>query len=46
MTNWRTIKERIDELNKLEKMEASGEIERLTKKEGLVLQRRMARLRM
>jgi small subunit ribosomal protein S2 len=45
LTNWRTIKERIDELNKLEKMESSGEIERLTKKEGLFLQRRMARLR-
>jgi small subunit ribosomal protein S2 len=45
LTNWRTIKERIDELNKLEKMESSGEMERLTKKEGLFLQRRMARLR-
>jgi small subunit ribosomal protein S2 len=46
LTNWRTIKERIDELTKLEKMEASGEIERLTKKEGLFLQRRMERLRL
>jgi small subunit ribosomal protein S2 len=46
LTNWRTIKERIDELKKLEKMEAAGDIERLTKKEGLVLRRRMERLRL
>jgi small subunit ribosomal protein S2 len=46
LTNWRTMKERIDELNKLEKMEATGELARLTKKEGLILQRRMARLRL
>jgi small subunit ribosomal protein S2 len=45
LTNWRTLKERIDELTKLEKMEAAGELARLTKKEGLFLQRRMARLR-
>jgi small subunit ribosomal protein S2 len=44
LTNWRTIKERIDELDRLEKMGASGELERLTKKEGLMLSRRMARL--
>ncbi|MBN2086544.1 MAG: 30S ribosomal protein S2 [Anaerolineales bacterium] len=46
LTNWRTMKERIDELNKLEKMEASGELARLTKKEGLILLRRMERLRL
>ncbi len=46
LTNWRTMKERIDELTKLEKMEATGELARLTKKEGLILQRRMARLRL
>jgi len=46
LTNWRTLKERIDELNKLEKMETSGELARLTKKEGLILTRRMARLRL
>jgi small subunit ribosomal protein S2 len=45
LTNWRTIKERIDELTKLEKMEAGGDFERLTKKEGLFLKRRMERLR-
>jgi small subunit ribosomal protein S2 len=45
LTNWRTIKERIDELNHLEKMEAAGDFERLTKKEGLFRTRRMARLR-
>jgi small subunit ribosomal protein S2 len=46
LTNWRTIKERIDELKKLEKMEASGDLDRLTKKEGLILRRRMERLRL
>jgi small subunit ribosomal protein S2 len=46
LTNWRTMKERIDELTKLEKMEASGELARLTKKESLILTRRMARLRL
>jgi len=44
LTNWRTIKERIDELDRLEKMAASGEFEHLTKKEELMLRRRMARL--
>jgi small subunit ribosomal protein S2 len=45
LTNWRTMKERIDELVKLEKMEVTGEFERLVKKEGLMLRRRMERLR-
>jgi len=44
LTNWRTIKERIDELDRLEKMEAAGDFGRITKKEGLMLRRRMARL--
>jgi small subunit ribosomal protein S2 len=44
LTNWRTIKERIDELDRLEKMEAAGDFGRITKKEGLMLKRRMARL--
>lgn len=46
LTNWRTIKERIDELKRLEKMEATGDLDRLTKKEGLILRRRMERLRL
>jgi small subunit ribosomal protein S2 len=46
LTNWRTIKERIDELKKLEKMESTGDLDRLTKKEGLILRRRMERLRL
>jgi small subunit ribosomal protein S2 len=45
LTNWRTMKERIDELLKLEKMEVTGDFDRLVKKEGLMLRRRMARLR-
>jgi small subunit ribosomal protein S2 len=45
LTNWRTMKERIDELAKLEKMETTGDFERITKKEGLFLRRRMERLR-
>ena len=45
LTNWRTMKERIDELAKLEKMETTGDFERITKKEGLFLRRRIERLR-
>lgn len=44
LTNWRTIKERIGELERLEGMQESGEIFRLTKKEGLMIQREIDRL--
>ena len=37
LTNWKTIRDRIDTLKKLEKRRDAGEFELLTKKEGLVL---------
>jgi len=44
LTNWKTIKERITELKKLEKRRDEGDFERLTKKEGLMLTRKITRL--
>jgi small subunit ribosomal protein S2 len=44
LTNWRTIKARIDELQRLEERRDAGDFERLTKKEGLILERKIARL--
>ncbi len=44
LTNWSTIYQRVQELERLEKMRDSGEINRLTKKEGLLIERDIARL--
>ncbi len=44
LTNWSTIRQRIHELERLERMRDSGEIHLLTKKEGLMIQRRINRL--
>jgi small subunit ribosomal protein S2 len=44
ITNWSTIYSRIQELDKLSKMRDTGEINRLTKKEGLLISRKIARL--
>lgn len=44
LTNWVTIQQRIVELTRLEKMFETGEVNRLTKKEGLLLQREIKRL--
>ena len=44
LTNWMTIHQRIMELDKLEKMRDSGEISRLVKKEGLMIERKIKRL--
>jgi len=44
LTNWRTIKERIDYLLKLEKQQARGEFTRLVKKEALSKEKEIARL--
>jgi small subunit ribosomal protein S2 len=44
LTNWSTIHQRIQELENLEKMRDSGEINRLTKKEGLMIEREINRL--
>lgn len=44
ITNWATIHQRIMELERLEKMRDSGEIDRLVKKEGLMIERKINRL--
>ena len=44
LTNWKTIKARIDELKKLEERRDAGEFDRLTKKEGLILTREIVKL--
>ncbi|GAB4504439.1 MAG: 30S ribosomal protein S2 [Anaerolineales bacterium] len=44
LTNWSTISQRVHELERLEKLRDSGEISRLTKKEGLLIEREIARL--
>jgi small subunit ribosomal protein S2 len=44
ITNWFTIQKRIFELERLERMRDSGQIELLTKKEGLMIERDIERL--
>ncbi len=44
ITNWVTINKRISELEELERLRDSGEINRLTKKEGLLINREINRL--
>ncbi len=44
LTNWRTIRQRIDYLLEIEKQQARGEFTRLTKKEALIREREIARL--
>lgn len=44
ITNWDTMFKRIQEMEKLERMRDSGEINRLTKKEGLLIEREIKRL--
>ncbi|MBI9044193.1 MAG: 30S ribosomal protein S2 [Anaerolineaceae bacterium] len=44
ITNWSTIQQRIHELERLERMRDSGEILRLTKKEGLMIERQIRKL--
>ncbi len=44
LTNWSTMYARIQELNRLEQLRDSGEITKLTKKEGLLIQREIDRL--
>jgi small subunit ribosomal protein S2 len=46
LTNWRTIRERINELERLERMRDSGEFDVLPKKEVLLLTRKIDRLEM
>ncbi|MBP9676468.1 MAG: 30S ribosomal protein S2 [Anaerolineaceae bacterium] len=44
ITNWTTMFNRIQEMEKLERMRETGEIHRLTKKEGLLIEREIKRL--
>ncbi len=44
LTNWVTIFQRIIELERLEKLRDTGDINRLTKKEGLLIEREINRL--
>lgn len=44
LTNWSTMFQRIQELERLEHLRDSGDISRLTKKEGLLIQREITRL--
>ena len=44
LTNWSTMYARIQELDRLEQLRDSGEISKLTKKEGLLIQREIDRL--
>ena len=44
LTNWRTIRSRIDELDLLEKRRDAGQTEHLTKKESLIQERKIERL--
>lgn len=44
LTNWSTMFQRIQEMERLEQLRDSGEINRLTKKEGLLIGREISRL--
>lgn len=44
LTNWNTMSQRIQEMERLENLRDSGEINRLTKKEGLLIERDITRL--
>ena len=44
LTNWRTIRSRIDELAELERRRDTGDLERLTKKEAMMIGREIERL--
>ena len=44
LTNWKTIRDRIDTLKKLEKRRENGEFELISKKEALILNRKIEKL--
>lgn len=46
LTNWRTIRQRILELERIEKMRERGDFARLTKKEARIMERKLERLEM
>jgi small subunit ribosomal protein S2 len=44
LTNWTTMHARVQELERMEKLFTTGEVDKLTKKEGLLIQREINRL--
>ncbi len=46
LTNWKTIRSRIDTLKQLEQRRNAGEFDKLTKKEALVLSRKISKLQL
>ena len=46
LTNWRTIRGRINEMERIERMREKGDFAKITKKEGLLLTRELERLEM
>ena len=44
LTNWMTMRQRINELDRLERLREKGELERLTKKERLIIDRKIDKL--
>jgi small subunit ribosomal protein S2 len=44
LTNWSTMYQRIAELDRMEKLFSTGEVDKLTKKEGLLIRREIDRL--
>lgn len=44
LTNWTTIRQRLDTLERLERRRDSGDLDRLTKKERLLIERKIERL--
>ena len=44
LTNWTTIRQSVEKLRNIEKMTSDGTIEAMTKKEGLMLSRKQAKL--
>ena len=46
LTNWKTIRSRIDTLKQLEERRDAGEFDKLTKKEALVLGRKISKLQL
>jgi len=46
LTNWHTIRQRINELERLERMRDKGDFDRIPKKEALLLSRKIERLEM
>jgi len=46
LTNWRTMRQRILEMERIERMRERGDLNRLTKKEARILERKFERLEM